>query len=56
MAPLATSLDILQGDKEMYMGYLLPVISTLQENLEGLNNLTYCKPMADSILSGVQKR
>lgn len=45
MESLARALDILQSDtKGMYMGYLLPVLSTLQQKLEHLNksNFIYC--------------
>jgi len=34
MKPLARALDILQGESGMYMGYLLPVLKTLQEKME----------------------
>lgn len=34
MAPLATSLDLLQGDKQVYMGYLLPTLYALEKKME----------------------
>lgn len=43
MQPLALSLDLIQGEKEMYLGYLLPVLSTMLKNMEDLrkNKLKY---------------
>lgn len=34
MEPLARALDILQSENGMYMGYLLSVLTTLEEKLE----------------------
>ncbi|KAF2890346.1 hypothetical protein ILUMI_15827, partial [Ignelater luminosus] len=34
MCPLSTALDILQGEKGMYMGYLLPVLYSLKDKLD----------------------
>lgn len=58
MFPLSCSLDILQQDTNMYMGFLLPVIVTLEDKLNSLKNkgLKFCVPLLDSILHGIQKR
>lgn len=55
MAPLAAALDILQGETSMYMGFLLPVISSLEISLQNLKNdrLTYCEPLRKAVLDGV---
>lgn len=58
MGPLARALDILQSDIGMYMGYLLPVLSTLQQKMEDINKdeLTYCSPLVEAIQTGLNKR
>jgi hypothetical protein len=58
MKPLACALDILQGESGMYMGYLLPVLSTLEEKLKKLNdeNLTECHALLIAIQQGLHKR
>lgn len=58
MGPLARALDILQSDLGMYMGYLLPVLSTLQQKMEHINKdgLTYCHSLVEAIQIGLNKR
>ena len=58
MKPLAKALDTLQGDKAMYMGYLLPVLQSLKEKLQNLKerNLVYCAPLITSLEAGLKKR
>jgi len=58
MESLARALDILQGDSGMYMGYLLPVLSTLQQKLETLskNRLTYCHSLVIALQRGLNER
>lgn len=58
MSLLAEALDILQGEKNMYMGYLLPVIATLERKLRRFDSdqLIHCDPLKNAILSGVSKR
>lgn len=57
MKPLAKSLDILQSDVGMYMGYLLPVLNSLQEKLENIKNkLTDCQPLVTAIQQGLNQR
>jgi len=58
MEPLARALDILQSDAGMYMGYLLPVLSTLVQKLENLNksNLTHCHSLVGIIQQALNKR
>jgi len=58
MEPLARALDILQSDAGMYMGYLLPVLTTLQQKLETLSetNLIHCHSLILGIQQGLNKR
>jgi len=58
MKPLARALDILQGESGMYMGYLLPVLKTLQEKMEKFNKngFTYCQSLITAIQQGLNKR
>ena len=58
MAPLSISLDLLQGVKEMYLGYLLPVITTLLKSMENLQKkgLKYLDSVASAIANAVQAR
>jgi len=57
MEPLVKALDILQGDKSVCMGYLLPTINWLSKQLEELS-LTggCCKALAAACAQGVEKR
>ncbi|XP_029158987.1 uncharacterized protein LOC114931182 [Nylanderia fulva] len=58
MKPLAQSLDILQSEKGMYMGYLLPILKTLKEKLEKLNKneITHCQSLIAALQQGLNKR
>ncbi|EFN68716.1 Putative AC9 transposase, partial [Camponotus floridanus] len=56
MEPLARALDILQSDVGMYMGYLLPVLSSLQEKLKNIKNLTDCQSLVIAIQEGLNRR
>lgn len=58
MKPLAQSLDKLQGENGMYMGYLLPVLSMLKKNIDDFEkkNYTFCQPLVLAIKSGYRKR
>lgn len=58
MEPLARALDILQSDLGMYMGYLLPVLNTLQQKLESLNKerLTNCHSLVTTVQLGLNER
>ena len=55
MAPLATSLDILQGEQQCTLGYVLPTLSTLKKKLN-IIDLKYTQPLCDSLLQGISKR
>ncbi|KAF2894837.1 hypothetical protein ILUMI_11338 [Ignelater luminosus] len=58
MCPLSTALDILQGEKEMYMGYLLPALYSLKDKLDAqiMKSLIYCKPLVQVLLEGIEYR
>lgn len=56
MKPLADALDILQGEKNMYLGYLLPTISALKRKLTSLRGLEYCEPLKAAVIAGLEKR
>ncbi len=57
MKPVAQALDILQGDKHAYLGYLLPTISLLKKKLqEKGSSMQYCKHLADALCRGLDKR
>lgn len=48
MEPLAVCLDILQGEKFMYFGYLLPSISQLisqYDNMKLNKSFMFCRPL-----------
>jgi hypothetical protein len=58
MTPIATALDILQGDKNMYMGALLPTVRWVIRELELLQKeqFTYCRTLVAACIAGVKKR
>lgn len=57
MQPLACALDILQGEQNMYVGYLLPTLVSLESKLKSLKpTLKYAGPLADAVLAGIAKR
>lgn len=58
MKPVARALDILQGDKQVYMGYLLPTLTMLKRMLEyqAMKGLRICSPLVSALLDGIHKR
>ena len=61
MRPICCALDILQGDKAVGMGYLLPTISVLSQQLDELENriqnpLILCGPLVVALKQGISKR
>ncbi|XP_042306290.1 uncharacterized protein LOC121921802 [Sceloporus undulatus] len=60
MGPLALSLDILQRENGMFMGYLLPTLHSLDRKLQGLENkpvpYTHCLPLLRGVREALRKR
>ncbi|XP_042306362.1 uncharacterized protein LOC121921827 isoform X2 [Sceloporus undulatus] len=60
MGPLAQSLDILQRENGMFMGYLLPTLYNLDRKLQGLENkpvrYTYCLQLLRGVREALRKR
>lgn len=56
MKPLSRALDILQGDKNISLEYLLPTINALQKSLSEMNNINFCKPLVNTLQRGLNKR
>lgn len=56
MSPLATSLDILQGEKMAFLGLIAPTIVVLKEKLMKFTHLSYCKPLIAGMVLGLEKR
>ncbi|KAM7303401.1 uncharacterized protein ISCGN_013359 [Ixodes scapularis] len=56
LQPVVQSLDILQGEKYMYMGVLLPTLWSLQRALHKRRELQFCRPLLDALKTGVAKR
>ncbi|XP_056453203.1 uncharacterized protein LOC130387936 [Gadus chalcogrammus] len=57
MSPVAKSLNKLQGEVNIQMGWLLPTITTLTTKLEKSRpSLRFCKPLVDALLEGLRKR
>ena len=50
-------LDILQGDKNCYVGALLPLLSGLSAKLdEEEHNVVICGPLAQALICGINTR
>ena len=55
MAPVAAALDILQGEQQCALGYVLPTISTSKKKLN-CADIKCTASLRDSLLQGIQKR
>ena len=58
MEPLASCLDVLQGDKDCYFGMLLPKLIHLCHNLRKMacDNFQYCGPLLNAMQAGIGNR
>lgn len=57
MSPVAQSINIVQGEAEVQMAWLLPTISLLTAKLEKIKTaLKHCKPLIEAFQVGIQKR
>ncbi len=55
--PLAQALDILQGEENIHLGYLLPTISILKEKLQQkMTTAKECGSLIEALLRGLEKR
>lgn len=55
MSPVAQSINILQGEAEVQMGWLHLTISLLSSKLEKIKiALKHCKPLVEAIQVGIQ--
>ena len=53
----ADVLDLLQGEKNAFIGSVLPLLSGLSKKLvEESHKVTMCAPLADALLAGINKR
>lgn len=56
MEGLAKAIDILQGEDNCFLGYVLPSLIQITQSLQSLTHLTYCNPLKDAINNGIKKR
>jgi len=56
MKPIAQGLDVLQGDKQISIGFLLPTISAINRAYDRIGNLKYCKPLVRALSTGLSQR
>lgn len=59
MRPLTEALDVLQADKKVLIGYLLPTLTILMNKMESLRRKTgivHCKAFISSIISALNVR
>ncbi|XP_030057344.1 zinc finger BED domain-containing protein 4 [Microcaecilia unicolor] len=57
MKPVANALDILQGEKNCYIGFLLPTIVSLRYRLQSIrHDLKLANPLVDAVLKGIETR
>lgn len=59
MEPVAVALDILQRDKDMYLGYLIPTVLSMERNLVARRrkdgrDLKYCDVLCRTLISAVR--
>ena len=57
MKPISKAIDILQCEKNVYMGWLLPTVYQLHSKMEKVRRSTqYCNALASAIIDGIEKR
>ncbi|CAL9694236.1 unnamed protein product [Knipowitschia caucasica] len=57
MCPVAKAIDVLQGETNVQMGWLIPTITLLKTKLQHLRlSSKCCVPLIDALQSGLQKR
>ncbi|XP_076856000.1 uncharacterized protein LOC143510490 [Brachyhypopomus gauderio] len=57
MGPMSKALNILQGESDVQMGWLLPTLTLLITKLNKIRITSrYCKPLVDAVQEGLQHR
>jgi len=59
LQPVSCGLDVLQGEKEVGLGHLLPTLFIIKDQLNSLlvnNKLSVCCPVIKLLLDGIDKR
>ena len=56
MAPVSDALDVLQGQDNIAISYLLPTIKILSSKLQAIVGLKHCQPLHTCILSSILTR
>ncbi|XP_016114548.1 uncharacterized protein [Sinocyclocheilus grahami] len=57
MAPVAKAINILQGETNVHMGWLVPTLNIMVSKLKRAKiSMKLCKSLVDTILAGVNKR
>lgn len=56
MKPIARALDILQGEKKVSLGYLLPTINAVNNSFNEMRNLQFCRPLLQALKKGMTSR
>lgn len=56
LEPIAVALDNLQGEKNCFLGMVLPSLYSVKLRLNDINHLTHCEPLKTKLLEGLEKR
>ncbi|KAF2353120.1 Ribonuclease H-like domain [Trinorchestia longiramus] len=59
IAPVANALDHIQGEKQCYLGCLIPTLIVTKKKLVNLmasGNLQFCKPLVNHLLAALERR
>jgi hypothetical protein len=57
MKPVAQALNIMQAEKNMFLGYLLPTITVLRDKLVSKRaSVTMCAPLVSALIDGIDNR
>ena len=59
MEPISEALDVLQADVKISIGYLLPTLTILLQNMENLKEkgaIKHCKPLLNTMIESVKRR
>ncbi|KAK8382392.1 hypothetical protein O3P69_015373 [Scylla paramamosain] len=59
MAPVANALDHIQGEKQCYLGCLIPTLIVTKKKLVNLmtsGNLRFCEPLVNTLLAAMERR